>query len=457
MKQTTKKHYEVSFEVEPKNTSLLIAEAFGIGPGWINHIVDVTLPDPLPQIVLISGESGCGKSTLLRQLGKTTKFEAPNKPLHAWCEPDEKALQLLNSVGLNDASLFLLHYGQLSDSQQARARMYFWLCQGETTLIVDEFLATLDRETAHALAFSFQHMLRREGIRLIAATAQNDLIPFLQPDLVVEGRAFPSRWTTQLRSETKAITNPFDKAVTIEQETGISNKVTPGGTCKNCGKGVQCKCKNPEKSVSRGKDAYQQSRLGEIHYKGKYVGGKQEYFSARMGDDIVGWLVGTMSRNASWRIARVVVHPTYRSCGIGKRLIRAYLKLRPDAYTVAAMARFNPVFERAGMQRVDDLDLQPPTCLKGIPLTPAQWADKSVCEKLLETKKYLDIMVTNADKLGVDTHPRGIRPGEPGSSYTSMKQLFRDFPNVAAQALWRQRPHRLAKYVGPKHPLYTLK
>src|ERR1019366_1007073 len=239
------------------------------------------------------------------------------------------------------------------------------------------------------------------------------------------------------------------------QETGVSDKVTPGGTCKTCNEGVQCKCKNPKKNVSRGKDAYQQSRLGEIHYKGKYVGGKQEYFSARMGDDIVGWLVGTMSRNASWRIARVVVHPTYRSCGIGKRLIRAYLKLRPDAYTVAAMARFNPVFERAGMQRVDDLDLQPPTCLKGIPLTPAQWADKSVCEKLLENKKYLDIMVTNADKLGVDTHPRGIRPGEPGSSYTSMKQLFRDFPNVAAQALWRQRPHRLAKYVGPKHPSYV--
>jgi ABC-type lipoprotein export system ATPase subunit/GNAT superfamily N-acetyltransferase len=441
----SQQRYKKSFTVEPENTSLLVAEAFGIGQGWVNHIVDVSLPLPLPQIVLISGESGCGKSTLLRELGSPTPFIAPKKPLHAWCEPDEKALQLLNSVGLNDASLFVLHYNQLSDSQQARARMYFWLCREEKVLIVDEFLATLDRKTAQALAYSFQRMLRREGVSLIAATAQSDLVLFLQPDLLVEGRAFPSRWTTTSRGE-KPIENPFLDAVTIAQETDPSAP-TIGSTCEECGKGVMCKCEVKKASGSPGKDAYRNSRLGEIHYKGKYVGGRQEYFSARIDGEVIGWLVGTLSMSKTWRIARVVVHPTYRGCGIGQRLIRRYLALRPDADTVAAMARFNPVFERAGMKRVDDVVIQPPPFLKGIPLTPAQWTDHEECLRVMNNPAWAGVVCSNADKLGLDIHPGGMRP-------TNMSVFFGENPDAAAHALWRVRPRRMAKYVGPKHKLF---
>jgi ABC-type lipoprotein export system ATPase subunit/GNAT superfamily N-acetyltransferase len=440
------RRYEKSFEVKPENTSLLVAEAFGIGPGWVNHIVDVELPHPLPQIVLISGESGCGKSTLLRMIGQPTAFMPPNTPLHAWCDSDEKALQLLNSVGLNDASLFVLHYHQLSDSQQARARMYFWLCQGVKTLIVDEFLATLDRKTAQALAYSFQRMLRREGLSLIAATAQNDLVPFLQPDLLVEGSAFPSRWTTQIRGGAP-IVNPFESTIHVAQETRKSTHVTLGGTCNNCKKGVECKCKVPDKNISAGKDAYRESRLGELHYKGKYVGGRQEYFSARLGGEAIGWLVGTLSMNKTWRIARVVVHPTYRGCGVGQRLIKKYIELRPDADTVAAMARFNPVFERAGMKRVEDVVIEPPKFLKDFPLIPSQWADKEECSKAMKVPALFGWVCKYADKLGLDIHPGGKRPAD-------MSRFFKENPDYAAHALWRVRPRKMAKYVGPKHKLF---
>jgi ABC-type lipoprotein export system ATPase subunit/GNAT superfamily N-acetyltransferase len=434
------KHYKVFFEVQPENTSLLVAEAFGVGPGWVNHIVDVTLPKPLPQITLITGESGCGKSTLLRELGETSKFFLPDLPLHAWANTDEESLRLLNSVGLNDASLFVLHYSQLSDSQQARARMFYWLCQKEKTLVIDEFLATLDRQTAKALAYSFQRMLRREGISLIAATAQSDLADFLQPDLLVKGTAFPSEWETETGNKL-GIMNPFATSICIKQETKESGKITSGGTCLNCRLGTECVCPVPNKLASAGKDAYRESRLGEIHYKGKYVGGPQEYFSARLDDKIVGWLVGTKVRNEKYRIARVIVHPTYRGCGLGQRLIREYLNLHPDADTVAAMARFNPVFERAGMRRVDDIDIQPQSFFKDIPLTPLQWASKEECQKLLKQKKYLDIIVEHADELGRDTHPGGIKPD-------NMSVYFENNLGAAAQALWRCRPRKMAKFVG---------
>lgn len=473
-----KQRIEVSFSVEPENSSLLVAEAFGIGPGWVNRIVNIILPSPLPAITLITGESGCGKSTLLREVGTLSVFDPPHKPLHSWADTDEEGLRLLNSVGLNDASLFVLYYNQLSDSQQARAKMYFWLCQHQTALVIDEFLSTLDRKTAQALAYSFQKMLRREGVTLIAATAHDDLDLYLRPDLVVRGTAFPSDW--KIETPVFTITNPFERAVTIRQELGESKRATPGAKCNTIldAPGLKAFQSDPrnkkfprklgdlcggthtyapicqhddatrQPNISKGKDAYHQSRLGEIHYKGKYVGSTQEYFSARLGDKIIGWLVGVVTRQGGYRISRVVVHPTYRGCGVGQSLIKKYVSHHPNCDTVAAMARFNPVFERAGMRRVADLEIKPPKEFKDFPLTPMQWASKEECQKFLETHPtYYAKLVHHASIVAADLHPGGIE----FKSESELQDYLRSNTQVAARALWKVRPRKMAKYVGPNH------
>jgi len=53
-------------------------------------------------------------------------------------------------------------------------------------------------------------------------------------------------------------------------------------------------------------------------------------------------------------INRVVVHPKYRSIGLGAKLIRETLPLTGTAYVeiVAVMAKYNPFGERAGMKKV---------------------------------------------------------------------------------------------------------
>ena len=406
------KHYKKDFVVNPEDQSLLVAEAFGVQEGWVNRIVDVSLPDPLPHIVLITGESGCGKSTLLKMIGEPTKADIPDKPLHSWADTEEESLRFLNAVGLNDASLFVLHFGQLSDSQQARARMYSYLCQKTKILIVDEFLSTLDRRTAKALAFSFQKILRKEGIYLVAAPAHEDLHDYLQPDLCVTGRSFPSQWETSERMF--PITNPFE--ICIEPSD---------------------------------KEGYRSSRLGEIHYKGKYTGGKQEYLSARIEGELVGWLVGKVLPGTSQnRISRVVVHPTYRGCGVGQKLIHEYLSLHPDCDVVAAMARFNPVFEKAGMRRVEDVVILPPKELKQIPLTPLEWSSKKACLALMADTKYRELVVPFASSQYVN----------PGGSLNGSKNrkeelifLARENQQAAAAVLWGLRPRTMAKFVGPEH------
>jgi ABC-type lipoprotein export system ATPase subunit/GNAT superfamily N-acetyltransferase len=420
--------YEKQFPVSLTNDSTDIADAFGVTDGWVNKIVDVRLPDTLPSITLITGESGCGKSTLMRMIEEPTAIEIPDTPLHKWAKTDEESLCLLNTVGLNDASLFALKYSQLSDSQQARARMYACLCNGVKRLIVDEFLATLDRNTAKVLAFSFQKILRKQGIALVAVTAQDDLIPYLQPDLIVRGRAFPSQWAVNER--TTEIKNPF--TVVVRQELGVSIKQTPGGL------------------ISPGKDAYRNHRLGEIHYKGKYTGGRQEYFSATIDSEIVGWLVGKMlpGTGGQYRIARVVVHPTYRGCGVGQALVRAYLKHRPDCDTLAAMAKFNPVFEKAGMRRVADVVIEPPPKLKKlIKLSPIEWATKSRCLSYMMDGDNREIVAPFSNFQYVN--PGGARQLKLNYGIKDLQADVKNTPALAGTLLWNLRRKSMAKFVGP--------
>jgi hypothetical protein len=59
-------------------------------------------------------------------------------------------------------------------------------------------------------------------------------------------------------------------------------------------------------------------------------------------------------------INRVVVHPKYRSIGLGAKLIRDTLPLigAPYVEMVAVMAKYNPFGERAGMEKVTEQEPQ---------------------------------------------------------------------------------------------------
>ena len=55
-------------------------------------------------------------------------------------------------------------------------------------------------------------------------------------------------------------------------------------------------------------------------------------------------------------ISRVIVHPKYRTIGLGVKLVKETLLLagKPYVETVAVMAKYNPFFERAGMQKIKE-------------------------------------------------------------------------------------------------------
>jgi hypothetical protein len=72
-------------------------------------------------------------------------------------------------------------------------------------LVADEFASTLDRLCARAVAYRLRRLADREGVTVLAASAHDDLVEDLAPDvLVVKGAgaevevryADPSRGTT---------------------------------------------------------------------------------------------------------------------------------------------------------------------------------------------------------------------------------------------------------------------
>jgi GNAT superfamily N-acetyltransferase len=71
--------------------------------------------------------------------------------------------------------------------------------------------------------------------------------------------------------------------------------------------------------------------------------------------EAVGYSPDIGELNASWAIiSRVIVHPKYRTIGLGSHLIRGSLAMQGSEHVelIAVMARYNPFAERAGMKLV---------------------------------------------------------------------------------------------------------
>ena len=116
-------------------------------------------------------------------------------------------------------------------------------------------------------------------------------------------------------------------------------------------------------------------RLSCFHYRdSRRVPAVQKVFVLRRGDGLCGVIlynypaVHTQGRKDAFgrslsiqeinrcltTIAKVVIHPKYRTIGLGVKLVRETLPLacKPYVETVAVMSKYNPFFERAGMKKI---------------------------------------------------------------------------------------------------------
>jgi len=346
--------YETGVKVSPR--TIKVAEAFGIGVDKKRRFTiyeDVELKITPRDVVYITGESGSGKSVLLRALENDIKRDMNltainideirpvlGEPIiETVGETFDEGLELLSRVGLNDAFLFLRSYEQLSDGQKYRYKIAKLIESEAQFWIMDEFCATLDRDTAKIVAFNVQKQARRTGKAVLAATTHTDLFEDFAPSAHIH-----KGWGKRL--EIKYYPNKINRVCSVTRGLHIED-----------GRLEDYKC------------------LAEFHYRSSgHPPPLKVYALKREDGETVGVIlyswppVNIFGRKQALEkrlplkeinrkmaiISRVVLHPKYRSIGLGIRLVRETLPLvgRPYVETVAVMARYNPFFEKAGMKKI---------------------------------------------------------------------------------------------------------
>lgn len=198
-----------------------LLEAFGVRQRTIQKYVlrHVNAVFPPGSVNVVLGASGSGKTTLLRVLYAALTgsdnplyradggiIEVPDNArvailLPGEIEPDfgdepiaevlyritgseHLAVELLNYAGISDAVLYRAPFRELSTGQKERAKLAYLLAQRPNVLLIDEFVAHLDRNTALRVAQRLAKLAREHNITLIVVLHREEVIPALEPDAI---------------------------------------------------------------------------------------------------------------------------------------------------------------------------------------------------------------------------------------------------------------------------------
>ena len=388
--------FDISYETHTEVTArtLVVAEAFGLGIDEAQKfkVLDAELKIGPQDIVYITGDSGSGKSVLLRaikaDLGKeavdlTEVVVEPDKPLiETVGDTVEQGLELLSKVGLNDAFLFLRTYRQLSDGQRYRYRIAKLIESGRQWWLMDEFAATLDRDTAKIIAFNLQKVARQMGRAVLAATTHGDLQEDLNPSVHVHKR--------------------FGQEIQIDYYPNQSP--------------TQCSLTR-EMTVEEG-SREDWKKLCSFHYRGHGVSVPRKIFRMVRGEELCGVIVYTYPPPACYgrrlvlpkmsmreinqqlsTINRVVIHPKYRTIGLGAKLIKETLPKVGTKYVelIAVMAKYSPFAEKAGMNKIAE---QQPT--KNLTKITDALSDLGFNLQLLGSTQYVQAKLENLNPKQVE-------------------------------------------------------
>jgi len=412
--------YDISFKTRAPLTerTIGVAEAFGLGIDEEREQVlyrDFELRLPQGSVVYITGDSGSGKSVLLRAIAEDLGEEAVDLDgvavddsvpiIDSVAGSFREAVGLLSRVGLNDAFLFLRKYEELSEGQKYRYRIARMIDSGKFWL-ADEFCSTLDRTTARVVAFNIQKLARRSDATLVVATTHTDLEADLCPSVLIR-----KGWGEEIEVEHWG---------TIEAPRCT---VTEGVTVRE-----------------GSRDDYE--RLSHLHYRDSGLPVPRKIYAMEREGELLGVIVYSYppirasgrkeavgyspeigELNESWAIiSRVIVHPKYRTIGLGSRLIRESLALHGSEHVelIAVMARYNPFAEKAGMRliRVTEPHISIVRAiegLRGLGFNPVLLSSARRSDEILATLSGDELESLKKQLLGINSiyYKRLSRSGRP--------------------------------------------
>jgi hypothetical protein len=204
---------------------------------------------------------------------------------------------------------------------------------------MDEFAACLDRDTAKIIAYNLQKIARQQGKAVIAATTHSDLLDDLKPSVLIRKR--------------------FGEEIQINY---YSNEPA-----------TECSLTKEMKAEQGTKEDWQ--KLSAFHYRGHKTSVVRKIFRLVRGEELCGVIVYCYPPPACYGrrlvlprmtiqeinkqlsiINRIVIHPKYRTIGLGAKLIHETLPAvgTPCVEMIAVMAKYSPFAEKAGMQKISE-------------------------------------------------------------------------------------------------------
>jgi ABC-type lipoprotein export system ATPase subunit len=362
---------DVSFECKIDRTPRvnLIFDAFGLEIDSYKHDVvkDVTLPSKW-DVMYITGISGSGKTTLLKELAKRFNFnftENSYKSINKSSSHDtrpiidtvgdtfEKALSLLNSVGLSEAFVYLKRYRELSEGQKYRYYLAKLLELPDRVICIDEFLSVLDRVTATIVAYNFQRAFRRNHKkRLVVATSHTDLMTSLLPSTVIDFKYSGEHRVHNLyHTLSTKLPPPILKDIIFDKVSHTSDLSLLKYHYKNI--------KLPAMTSHIFAFEYAGNIVGLIVYSVPVRTFMIDKFYLSPGEKRQFRKMTTNERrlvsgNNILIVARVVTHPTFRGIGLASHMLRTTIPLVNKRIVVlsSVMANYVNFCESAGMTHI---------------------------------------------------------------------------------------------------------
>jgi ABC-type transport system involved in cytochrome c biogenesis ATPase subunit len=321
--------------------SQLVKTVFGLtaspqGKRTLHANLLLSKQGPAKGLIYITGFSGSGKSCLLREIA----LRYPGVTLDPLLLPEDKTvincfdadvgttIQWLGRFGLSEALVLLTPVHALSVGQRERLRLALLLWQKPAVVILDEFLASLDRVTARVIAFQFQKVVRKLGTLCFVATAHSDLEDALFPNTTVHLDFEGKSRMTYLDQVEQVL--PETKEIQIEKGTLADYEALKRFHYMDAQAG--------EASLTE-KDTVLVQRAV---FRGMLVGVRvftKVYPTSFEQHSVFAWI-----NSRAVVSARVVVHPAFRGLGVSRLMdfpFAAHPKVL-NVFTHSALARYFP-------------------------------------------------------------------------------------------------------------------
>jgi energy-coupling factor transporter ATP-binding protein EcfA2 len=151
-----------------------------------------TLDEPW-SIGAIVGPSGSGKTTVAKRAfgaWMPEQWDWPENQSILEGFPGEMEIrqitQLLGSVGFSSPPAWMRPFHLLSNGEQFRVTLARTLAELPELAVVDEFTSVVDRTVAKIGSAAVSQAVRRSGRRFVAVSCHYDILPWLEPDWVVD-------------------------------------------------------------------------------------------------------------------------------------------------------------------------------------------------------------------------------------------------------------------------------